>query len=343
MAERIRIKDIAQQLGVSTATVSNVIHGKTQKISKRTVEKVQECLETSGYVPNMAAILLAQNSSKIVCVLLSGNTKYDHQMLKDSFISTLLDGISKELKEYGYFLMLREETDVDQIVKYASMWNMAGLILIGYCAEDFDGLRKKIRIPFLVIDGELEPAERWSNQVLDNYHGGWQMGEYLYQCGHRKVIFLADNDEGCDHDRYQGMADYYKQQGIELAAEQFVKVSVHKEERDQQYEKLIARREMYTAVFCASDTYAIDFMNECLDHGLQVPGDLSIAGFDDIPEAVLVRPRLTTIRQDIMNRAACAVHFLHEMIEGTRNAGQEMLPVTLVTRESVKVIQENNI
>lgn len=61
---RVTIKDIAEELGVSTATVSNVIHGKTQKISRKTVEKVQEKIEESGYLPNMAAVLLAQNTDR---------------------------------------------------------------------------------------------------------------------------------------------------------------------------------------------------------------------------------------------------------------------------------------
>ena len=64
--ERVKIKDIAQQLGVSTATVSNVIHGKTNKVSTQTIERVQKALEENQYIPSMAGILLAQNSSKII-------------------------------------------------------------------------------------------------------------------------------------------------------------------------------------------------------------------------------------------------------------------------------------
>ena len=72
---RVTIKDIAEELGVSTATVSNVIHGKTKKISQKTVAKVQEKIEEMGYLPNMAAVLLAQNTSKIVCIVLSNDVK----------------------------------------------------------------------------------------------------------------------------------------------------------------------------------------------------------------------------------------------------------------------------
>ena len=90
---RVTIKDIAEELGLSTATVSNVIHGKTKKISQKTVAKVQGKLEESGYLPNMAAILLAQNTSKIVCIVLSNNERYENKMIEDPFVSKFVISI----------------------------------------------------------------------------------------------------------------------------------------------------------------------------------------------------------------------------------------------------------
>ena len=74
--QRVRIADIAEELGVSTATVSNVIHGKTSKVSEETVKRVQELLERRGYIPDMAEILLAQNSSGIGGVIINNHEKY---------------------------------------------------------------------------------------------------------------------------------------------------------------------------------------------------------------------------------------------------------------------------
>ena len=75
--ERIKLIDIAEKLGVSSATVSNVIHGKTNKVSSETVNRVQEELESSGYIPNMAAILLARNNSRIIGVVVNDHEKYE--------------------------------------------------------------------------------------------------------------------------------------------------------------------------------------------------------------------------------------------------------------------------
>ena len=80
---RVRIIDVADALGLSTATVSKVIHGKTEKISDETVKRVQQELERSGYIPNMAGILLARNNSRIIGVVVNDNIKYEGRVLED--------------------------------------------------------------------------------------------------------------------------------------------------------------------------------------------------------------------------------------------------------------------
>lgn len=338
--ERVRIKDVAEQLGVSTATVSNVIHGKTKKISKRTVEKVQEALEESGYIPNMAAVLLAQNSSKIVCVVLSDDKKYAHQMLKDPFVAALLNGISKYLSRYGYFLMLKEEREVEKIVQYASMWNMAGLILIGYCELDYDSLRRKMRIPFLVVDGYSKENKSYSEIGIDNVDGGYQAGQYLISMGHRNVMFLSDNDVSGDHERYVGFQKAFLEHGITLPENHFKLFSMDATERMDYYQNLKKEIGFFTAAFCISDMYAIEFMNYLTDEGYKLPKDFSIVGFDDIQAATLVRPRLTTIRQDIDERAKLAVKMLNDLILHKSLPERKVLPVSLVVRDSVRKIEE---
>ena len=189
---RITIKDIAEELGVSTATVSNVIHGKTKKISQQTVAKVQEKIEKSGYLPNMAAVLLAQNTSKIVCIVLSNDKKYENKMIEDPFVSGMLNYLSKELAKNDYFVMLKEESDIHEIVRYASMWNMAGLVLIGFCAMDYEKLRNNMHIPFVVVDSYQKDVHKYSDVGVDNIHGGFLAGEYLIKKGHKKIMFLSD-------------------------------------------------------------------------------------------------------------------------------------------------------
>ena len=121
---KVRIIDIAEELGVSTATVSNVLHGKTAKISDRTVKRVQEKLEERGYIPNMAATLLAQNDSRIVGVVIKDHEKYEGRLLMDPFIAASLNYLSDELEKNGYFMMIKKARDIMEAVRFASMWNL---------------------------------------------------------------------------------------------------------------------------------------------------------------------------------------------------------------------------
>ncbi len=129
---RVRITDIADSLGLSTATVSNVIHGKTAKISDDTVKRVQQEIERTGYIPNMAGILLARNNSRIIGVVINDHIKYEGRVLEDGFVMSSLNALSHEVNEKGYFLMIKTTVDISEIPVFASMWNK----------ERIDGFRK---------------------------------------------------------------------------------------------------------------------------------------------------------------------------------------------------------
>ena len=95
--------DVADALGLSTATVSKVIHGKTSKISDETVKRVQQELERTGYIPNMTGILLARNNSRIIGVVVNDNVKYEGRVLEDGFVMSSLNALSHEVNEKRIF------------------------------------------------------------------------------------------------------------------------------------------------------------------------------------------------------------------------------------------------
>ena len=177
--QRVRIRDIAEELGLSTATVSNVIHGKTGKISDETVKRVQALLEEKEYIPSMAAILLAQNSSRIIGVFLNDHEKYEGHTLDDVFIASSLNYLSTEIEKRGLFMMVKKARKPAEIIQFASMWNMDGIVVIGFCTEDYAYLRNHMRIPFVVYDGFCEKLERFCNITIDNYDGGRQVGVFF--------------------------------------------------------------------------------------------------------------------------------------------------------------------
>ena len=256
-------------------------------------------------------------------------------MIEDPFVSGMLNYLSKELAKNDYFVMLREEPDINRIVRYASMWNMAGLVLIGFCAADYEKLRSNMHIPFVVVDAYQKDVHKYSDVGIDNIKGGFVAGSYLIEMGHEKIMFLADNDEDCDHDRYVGLTNALTAANLPFEKKDFKMLSPFKEEREKIYEEIFLEIGKYTAAFAASDMYAIEFMNFLQGKGMNIPKDFSIMGFDDIPLASLVRPTLTTVSQNLELRAKVAVELLVELINGETEGRKELLPVTLMERESV--------
>lgn len=327
--ERVRISDIAEELGLSTATVSNVLHGKTKKVSDRTVERVQAALEERQYIPSMAGILLARNSSRIIGVVINDHEKYENHTLEDVFIASSLNYLSTEIERNGLFMMVKKITDINEIIKFASMWNMDGLVLIGFCNQDYLYLRNRMRIPFVVYDGYCENAERFFNITIDNFDGGYQVGSYFKAKGHMRAICISDNDICVDKERYDGFCSGFGKENTEL-----VIIPMKKALRWEFYRQNLTGFRKVTAIFAVSDYYAIDLMHFLQESGVAVPQEISIAGFDDIPMCEQVTPTLTSVRQDGAARARIAIEKLREMKDKKDMFSTIMLPVTLVERAS---------
>ena len=330
---RVRIVDIAEALGLSTATVSNVIHGKTEKISGETVKRVQLELERTGYIPNMAGILLARNNSRIIGVVLNDHAKYEGRVLEDGFVMSSLNALSREVNEKGYFLMVKTTTDIRDIPVFASMWNMDGLILMGFCAADYETLRAQMHISFVVYDGYFSACSKVVNLGIDHYGGGFQAGQHLKELGHTRALCIADNFTCMDKERVEGFRNAFAP-GKPL----FWKVPTAARERLDFYQENLPRlfSEQVTAVFAVSDHYALEFMRFLRGKGIRIPEDVQIIGFDDTLASRESIPALTTIHQDAALRAKTAIRCIEAMRDGTPCDTGIVLPVELVARESTR-------
>ena len=330
---RVRIADIAQTLGLSTATVSNVIHGKTEKLSDETVKRVQQELERTGYIPNMAGILLARNNSRIIGVVVNDHAKYEGRVLEDGFVMSSLNALSREVNEKGYFLMVKTTADIREVPVFASMWNMDGLILMGFCEADYEALRAQMHISFVVYDGYFSACSKVVNLGIDHYGGGWQAGQHFRKLGHTKALCIADNAVCMDKERVYGFRSAFAP-GEAL----FWQVPAAARERMAFYRENLPRllAEKITAVFAVSDHYALEFMRFLQGQGIRVPEDVQIIGFDDTLASRESIPALTTIHQDAALRARTAIHCLEALRDGTPCDAGIVLPVALVERESTR-------
>lgn len=329
--ERIRMSDIAQELGISTATVSNVIHGKTKKISDETVKRVQELIEKRRYMPNMTEILLAQNDSRIIGVVVNDHEKYEGHVLEDGFIAASVNALSREIDLAGYFMMVKVTAKWNEIARFASMWNMEGLVLIGYCEQDCRKLRESMHIPFVVYDGYFQETHGICNLTIDNYDGGCQVGKYLKRMGHRRILCIADNAVCMDAERMDGCAAVLGEPSVHL-----MQIPMQEKERIRFYREKQKEILSYTAVFAVSDFYAVELIHYLQENGIRVPDDISVVGFDDSPLCRYCIPALSTVRQDAQARAEAAIHILQKMKSGTEERIAVKFPVYLVERNSVK-------
>lgn len=325
---KVRIVDIAQELGLSTATVSNVIHGKTRKISSRTVKRVQEKLEERGYIPNMAATLLAQNDSRIIGVVIKDHEKYEGNLLTDPFIASSLNCLSREIEKNGYFMMVKRADSIMESVKFASMWNMDGMVLLSFCADEYQVLRDRIRIPFVVYDGCFQSTDRFCNIQIDDRDGGRQVGVHFRSLGRSPVLCVADNREHMDLQRYEGLCE-----GLGAQAD-FWQIPMRREERERFYRARLDRLRRYRAVFAASDYYALDLLRQLQLAGVRVPEETAVAGFDDSAVCRQVLPSLTSVRQDGDSRARTAIRLLKRMRQEPGFSGTFLTSVKLIPRES---------
>lgn len=329
MEQRVRISDIAEELGLSTATVSNVIHGKTKKVSDETVKRVQALLEERQYIPSMAGVLLAQNSSKIIGVFVNDHEKYEGHTLDDAFISSSLNYLSTEIEAQGQFMMVKKAKHPEEILQFASMWNMDGVVVIGFCQQDYMYLRNHMRIPFVVYDGFCDKPERIVNITIDNFDGGYQMGALFKRCGHHTALCISDNETGVDRERMDGFCQAFGSDNTGIMV-----IPMRKIERWNYYRRKIEQFRRISAVFAVSDYYAIDLIHFLNENGFDVPKDISVAGFDDIPMCEMIAPTLTTVRQDGAMRAKIAIEKLQELKENRVTETTITLPVTLVKRAS---------
>lgn len=337
----ITIKQLAELASVSPTTVSNVLHGRYNKISKEKLDLVQQLIQESNYVSNMGGRLLGNYGSKIIAVIISYKGKGDQAALEDPFAGTIVGAIEREITSNGYFLMLYHNENVEECLNMARAWNVEGIILLGFTAKQYLTFNSHVEVPVVTIDTDFRCINsKYLNVGLQDYEGGCIMAKYLLNCGHRRIAYLAfDGEVSCiDDQRKQGMMDTLKLAGISATTKDYIRLSEDYKIR-LNYLKILANNNFreYTALFFSSDSLAIEAMNLFFDLGYQIPDDISIVGFDDIRAASQCRPKLTTIHQDIIEKGRISVHALIEIIE-TKEFRQKniLLPTEIVIRDSVK-------
>lgn len=333
----IRLQDIADMAGVSRTTVSNVIKGNTKRVSQETIDRITKILKEQNYVPNMGSMMLSGHGSRIIGVVLGYAYAHGMQALQDSFVGELVGTIQMEAERKGYYVMLIGGEKIQNVVDIASRWNVEGLIILGYNEERYRKLHRKLNKKMILIDSYPKGEYIFQNVGVDDYSGGYQIGEYLYGLGYHKALFIAETEVDTDYMRWMGFKQAMEKEGKFCSRSRLVIVPGERRYRMKKYLELLPRFLEVKALAFSSDYSAIEAMNFFIDRGIRIPDQISVTGFDDSIYSQMVRPKLTTIHQDVENKAHLAFSRLLRMIDGeTLMEMNVKSPVYLVKRESVK-------
>lgn len=335
----VTIRDIAKATGVSATTVSNVIHGRANRVSAETIQNINNAIKELGYVPNMSARSLVSNSSKVIGfvnhVMIRDNTNF----MEDPFHSAAIGAIEAALRENGYYLMLRTVENSEELVTFLQNWNVDGLFFTGIFRDKFFDSLQGLNIPVVFIDSYVR-IPQFCNVGLEDFTGSYNATHYLIEKGHRRIAFASPNikDGGVLQERFLG----YKA-ALAEASIPFDKSLIFQQEMDIASCKIVSNEIVkhpdITGLVVSADLMAAGIMAGLKENGLSVPDDISIVGFDDISLAQLVSPPLTTIRQDMNLKGRLAVDFMLQLLNGTPlDTTEVILPTKLIERGTVKAL-----
>ncbi|MEO3876324.1 LacI family DNA-binding transcriptional regulator [Nonomuraea sp. B12E4] len=323
----VTMSDVARLAGVSTATVSRVVN-RRYGVSSSTTAQVRAAIQQLGYESSLVATSLRRSRTNVLGLVIHSFQSYTAEVLK---------GVMDALSQSGFDLIIY--TNSDLYGTYAEGWEQRHLARLSGTLTDgcivvtpWDEVRSGT--PVVVIDpakGSTVPSV-----TADNLTGATTVAEHLLGLGHRRIGFIAGRSSlAAAWAREEGYRRALAGAGVPVDPELIVRGDFNPESAAPVARVLLDRADRPTAIFAASDGMALKVLDVAKDLGLCVPGDLSVAGFDNIPESALTDPGLTTVDQSMYQLGYEAARMLKSLVCGDwEGPGQIVLPTRLVIRGS---------
>ncbi|GBC93197.1 putative HTH-type transcriptional repressor ExuR [bacterium HR15] len=328
---------VAREAGVSIGTASNILGAKATLHSPETVERVLQVARQLGYRPNRIARSLAARRSQTIGIVMEPT----HAVFtRNEYATAVLDGVVDRFTPEGYHIKIITLRDLNPRLLWAQIddGTIDGAILIApLIGSPLLEWHEHTQLPCVVVGSAL--PESMGFYCVDSDSEGMitEVVGWLIQRGHRRIGFVQGPEEQWsarqrEHAYRRAMAahgicvrpewlarGFYTQEGGRLAAEQLLRV-----------------RPPLTAIIASNDPMALGVLEACQQHGVRVPDDLSVVGFDDIPLAALANPPLTTVRNPIHEIGYHAAQaLLEQMTTGEVKRGNCLIRGELVIRQSV--------
>ncbi|MER7728973.1 LacI family DNA-binding transcriptional regulator [Streptomyces sp. NPDC096323] len=323
------IRDVAAAAGVSYQTVSRVLNG-SPKVAPETRRQVLEAIERLGFRPNRAARALGRGRARAVTVVTSNTTLYGY--------ASTLQGIEEAARENGLAVGMRviesaRSADVRQAVEYVSDLSAGGVIVVAFDAEGVEVLRSlPAEVPAVAaIEPGLLPETGRTMICLDEGPAAADATRHLLSLGHRLVHHVAIPSETGTRGREAGWRQALAEAGLQAPP-----VVAAGWDARSAYEagQVLAADPSVTAILCGNDDTALAVRRALYDAGRDVPGDVSIVGFDDVPGSAYWIPALTTVRIDFAALGRACLAAVLAQLDSEPQAAPVLAPPVLVVRES---------
>lgn len=323
--------DVARLAGVSHQTVSRVLNGHPN-VREQTRIRVRAAIAELGYRPNRAARALVTGRSQVIGVVAQNSTLYGPASLLAAFEQAAGDfGFAVSV---GSVRTLDRRSITDAVERHLDH-RVAGVVIIAPVASANDALDHiPAAVPLVAIDGD--PQRPGALVTVDQVAGGYDATRHLLDAGHPTVWHVSGPADWFDSaGRVEGWQRALREAGAEippLVPAEWTAASGYRAGQ------MLARMPEVSAIFAANDHLALGILRALSERGRSVPGDVSIVGFDDVPEAAYFIPPLTTIRPDFDTVATATLALLLEQIEsGEPTSKRQTIAPTLVARGSVAV------
>lgn len=337
----VTLKDVARECGVSFMTVSNVMNGRTQKVSEKTILTVLETAKRLNYVPNAQARSLVSKKSHLIAVIILQTEQHAHHLLENPFYSEFVGGVEETARLNGYSIILRAVgSDAVDLSNTVLSWNVDGAIVLGVLGDELYTAMKQLSVPVLLVDSYIgdEGLYRFN---IDDEAGARLAVDFLIDRGHRNIAFVSGTiqGEGVVAQRYRGYKKALRERGIDYECVIEGEISF---EHGVQAAQRIIETDGISAVFAMADILAAGLLSGFHKHGKNVANDYSVIGFDDTYFARITAPPLTTVNQNIANRGRRAVEILLETFDekpGSNTGSKQFYsPLVISERDSVRSI-----
>ncbi|WP_370326044.1 LacI family DNA-binding transcriptional regulator [Euzebya sp.] len=335
LRSRLTIADVAARAGVSVATVSRVVNGR-YGVSEATAAKVRRVIDEMGYASSLVAQSLRSERTGVIGVLMSRIEPFGTEILKS---------VSDTLQDSGYELIVFCPTS-----EHAEGWERRSVARLGGTLVDGSLLIAPTVVdvasdhPVVAVDPHVG-ASHLPTVAAENHEGAVAATQHLIELGHRRIGFLGGRtDLESARQREAGYRAALTDAGRPVDPDLVQHGDFTEAGAEAPARRLLALPDRPTGIFAANDRSAMYVLRLAAELGLDVPGDLSIVGFDNVPETLMTNPPLTTVDQSIRALGSEAIQLLLELIDRDAQSALDgaetpepihrLLPVHLVVRGS---------